>query len=41
MKISRRDFLKWSAATAVALNLELDMGKVNTVLAAEIDPSVI
>ncbi|AGK95140.1 hydrogenase small subunit [Clostridium pasteurianum] len=41
MKISRRDFLKWSAATAVALNLDLDMGKVNTVLAAETDPPVI
>ncbi|MFT8313028.1 MAG: hydrogenase small subunit [Clostridium sp.] len=41
MKISRRDFLKWSVATAVALNLELDMGKVNTVLAAETDPPII
>jgi len=41
MKISRRDFLKWSAATAVALNLELDMDRVNTVLAAETDPPVI
>lgn len=41
MKISRRDFLKWSAATAVALNLELDMDKVNTVLASETDPPVI
>ncbi|MFT8313027.1 MAG: hydrogenase small subunit [Clostridium sp.] len=41
MKISRRDFLKWSVATAVALNLDLDMGKVNTVLAAETDPPVI
>jgi hydrogenase small subunit len=41
MKISRRDFLKWSVATAVALNIELDMDRVNTVLAAETDPSVI
>ncbi|AGK97417.1 hydrogenase small subunit [Clostridium pasteurianum] len=41
MKISRRDFLKWSVATAVALNLDLDMGRVNTVLAAETDPPVI
>jgi hydrogenase small subunit len=41
MKISRRDFLKWSMATAVALNLELDMDRVNTVLAAETDPPVI
>lgn len=41
MKISRREFLKWSVAAAVALNLDLDMGKVNTVLAAETDPPVI
>lgn len=41
MKISRREFLKWSVATAVALNLELDMDRVNTVLAAETDPPVI
>jgi len=41
MKISRRDFLKWSAATAVALNLELDMDRVNSVLAAETDPPII
>lgn len=41
MKISRRDFLKWSVAAAVALKVELDMDKVNTVLAAETDPPVI
>jgi len=41
MKISRREFLKWSVATAVALNLDLDMDRVNTVLAAETDPPVI
>jgi hydrogenase small subunit len=41
MKISRRDFLKWSLAAAVALNLELDMDRVNTVLAADTDPPVI
>lgn len=41
MKISRRDFLKWSAATALALNVDLDMGRVNTVLAAETDPPII
>ncbi|GIM28091.1 iron hydrogenase [Clostridium polyendosporum] len=41
MKISRREFLKWSVATAVALELEFDMGRVNTVLAAETDPPVI
>ena len=41
MKISRRDFLKWSIAAAVALKVEFDMDKVNTVLAAETDPPVI
>jgi len=41
MKISRRDFLKWSVAAAVALNIDLDMDRVNTVLAAETDPPVI
>lgn len=41
MKISRRDFLKWSLATAVALNLEFDVDRVNTVLAADTDPPVI
>jgi hydrogenase small subunit len=41
MKISRRDFLKWTVAASVALKVELDMSKVNTVLAAETDPPVI
>jgi hydrogenase small subunit len=41
MKISRREFLKWSVAAAVALNIDLDMDRVNTVLAAETDPPVI
>lgn len=41
MKISRREFLKWSLATAVALNLEFDVDRVNTVLAADTDPPVI
>ena len=41
MKISRRDFLKWSVASAVALNIELDLTNVNTVLAAETDPPII
>lgn len=41
MKISRRDFLKWSAAVAVALNVDLDMDRINTVLAAETDPPII
>ncbi|GIM28090.1 iron hydrogenase [Clostridium polyendosporum] len=41
MKISRREFLKWSVATAIALELEFDMSRVNTVLAAETDPPVI
>lgn len=41
MKISRRDFLKWSAASVAALNLEMDLDKFNTVMAAESDPPVI
>ncbi|MGV8981402.1 hydrogenase small subunit [Clostridium sp.] len=41
MKISRRDFLKWSVAAGVALNIDFDLGNVNTVLAAETDPPII
>ena len=41
MKISRRDFLKWSIAAGVALNVEFDLANVNTVLAAETDPPII
>lgn len=41
MKISRRDFLKWSAAAAAALKLNYDMDKFNSVMAAESDPPVI
>lgn len=41
MKINRRDFLKWSAAAVAALKLELDLDKLNTVMAAETDPPVI
>lgn len=41
MKISRRDFLKWSVAAGVALNIEFDLTNVNTVLAAETDPPII
>ncbi|MCB2292810.1 hydrogenase small subunit [Clostridium algoriphilum] len=41
MKISRRDFLKWSVAAAVALNVDFDLENVNTVLAAETDPPII
>lgn len=41
MKISRRDFLKWSVAAAVALNVDFDLANVNTVLAAETDPPII
>ena len=41
MKISRRDFLKWSVAAAAALQLNLDMDSINRVLAAESDPPVI
>ncbi|HEY8890616.1 MAG TPA: hydrogenase small subunit [Clostridium sp.] len=41
MKISRRDFLKWSIAAGVALNIDFDLANVNTVLAAETDPPII
>lgn len=41
MKISRRDFLKWSVAAAVSLKVDLDIDRLNTVLAAETDPPVI
>lgn len=41
MKINRRDFLKWSAAAVAALKLEMDLDKLNTVMAAESDPPVI
>lgn len=41
MKINRRDFLKWSAASAVAMKVNLDMDKLNTVLAAETDPPIV
>ena len=41
MKISRRDFLKWSVVAGVALNIEFDLANVNTVLAAETDPPII
>ncbi|MCX7923882.1 MAG: hydrogenase small subunit [Clostridia bacterium] len=41
MKISRRDFLKWSIAAAAALKMNLDTDRMNTVLAAETDPPVI
>lgn len=41
MKISRRDFLKWTAAAGVALKLNFDLDKFNTVMAAESDPPVI
>ena len=41
MKISRRDFLKWSVAAGVALNIDFDLANVNTVLAAETDPPII
>lgn len=41
MKINRRDFLKWTVASAAALKLDLDMDRVNTVLAAETDPPLI
>jgi hydrogenase small subunit len=41
MKISRRDFLKWSVAAGVALNVEFNLDNVNTVLAAETDPPII
>lgn len=41
VKINRRDFLKWTVAASVALKVNLDMDKFNTVLAAESDPPVI
>jgi len=41
MKISRRDFLKWSVAAGVALNVEFNLDNVNNVLAAETDPPII
>ena len=41
MKISRRDFLKWSAASAIALKLNFDMDRLNTVMAADSNPPVI
>ncbi|HBV85522.1 MAG TPA: [NiFe] hydrogenase small subunit HydA [Desulfosporosinus sp.] len=41
MQISRRDFLKWSVAAAVALGIEVSLGSVGNVLAAETDPPII
>ncbi len=41
MKITRRDFLKWTVAAAAALKVNLDMDKFNTVLANDTDPPVI
>ena len=41
MKISRRDFLKWSVAAGVALGVEFNLENMNTVLAAETDPPII
>lgn len=41
VKISRREFLKWSVAAAVALNVEFNLDRVNNVLAAETDPPII
>ena len=41
MKISRRDFLKWSVAAGVALGVEFNLESMNTVLAAETDPPII
>lgn len=41
MKISRRDFLKWSAASVAAMKLEMDLDKFNTVLAADTDPPIV
>ncbi|AKG35621.1 hydrogenase small subunit [Paenibacillus durus] len=41
MRINRRDFLKWSVAAVAALKLEMDMDKLNTVMAADTDPPVI
>jgi len=41
MKISRRDFLAWTVAAGVALNVEFNLDHVNNVLAAETDPPII
>jgi hydrogenase small subunit len=41
MKISRRDFLKWSVAATVALKLHYDLDRFNTVLADDSNPPVI
>ena len=41
MKISRRDFLAWTVAAGVALNVEFNLDNVNNVLAAETDPPII
>ncbi|NJJ38711.1 hydrogenase small subunit [Paenibacillus apii] len=41
MRINRRDFLKWSVAAVAALKLEMDVDKLNTVMAADTDPPVI
>ena len=41
MQISRREFLKWSVAAAVALGIEYSIGSVSNVLAAETDPPII
>lgn len=41
MNIGRRDFLKLSLAAAAALKLELDVGRLNRVLAADTDPPLI
>lgn len=41
MQISRRDFLKWSLAAAIAMKLEFDTDVFNTVLASETDPPII
>lgn len=41
MKLSRRDFLKWTVAAAAALKINFDLDQMNTVLAAETDPPVI
>jgi len=41
VKISRRDFLAWSVAAGVALNVEFNLDHVNNVLAAETDPPIV
>ena len=41
MKISRRDFLAWTVAAGVALNVEFNLDNVNNVMAAETDPPII